>query len=119
VRLLRAEEIDTLAAVEPAAEPGLAVTWLAGPVNAEPLDVGLVTLAPGAVTPLHSHDGGQVIVVVSGRGWVETAGHRVEVGPGDVVVTPPDESHTHGAADDGPMAHFTVTTGPNQFPARG
>jgi len=116
VRHIQAAEVNRMAAAVPAAEPGLAVSWLAGPVNAEPLDVGLVTLAPGGATPLHSHDGGQLIVVVSGRGWVETAGERVVVEAGDVVLTPPGEVHTHGADADGPMAHFTVTTGPNRFP---
>jgi hypothetical protein len=29
---------------------------------------------------------------------------------------PPDEPHTHGAADDGPMIHLTVTTGGYHFP---
>ncbi|WP_081865910.1 AraC family ligand binding domain-containing protein [Blastococcus sp. URHD0036] len=66
----------------------------------------------------HSHDGGQLIVVVSGNGWVETAGERVWICPGDVVITPPDELHTHGAADDGPMAHLTVTTGGFKRPSQ-
>ena len=57
--------------------------------------------------------------MVSGRGWVETAGERGWIGPGDVVVTPPEELHTHGAADDGPMAHLTVTTGGFQLPGNG
>jgi quercetin dioxygenase-like cupin family protein len=116
VKLITAAEVDHLATAVPAPEPGLAVNWLVGPVSADPLDVGLVTLAAGGATPLHSHDGGQLIVVVSGRGWVQTAGERVAVGPGDVVLTPPGELHTHGADDDSPMAHLTVTTGPHRFP---
>jgi quercetin dioxygenase-like cupin family protein len=56
-----------------------------------------------------------VIVVISGRGYVETADERVVVGPGDVVISPPGELHTHGADAAGPWAHLTVTTGGYRF----
>lgn len=88
--------------------------WLAGPHQAEVLDVGLVTLAPGASTPPHSHDGGQAILVLEGRGWVETAGERIWITRGDLVIADPHEVHTHGSASDASMTHLTITTGTNQ-----
>jgi quercetin dioxygenase-like cupin family protein len=111
MKVVRSDEVTALSS-EPVTEAnGLHMNWLEGPVAGAQLDVGFVTLAPGGAAPPHSHDGGQLIVVVSGRGFVETAGERVEVGPGDVVISAPGELHTHGAASDGPMAHLTVTTG--------
>jgi quercetin dioxygenase-like cupin family protein len=55
------------------------------------------------------------MVVTGGRGFVETAGERVEVGRGDVVICPPGELHTHGACDDSSFSHLTVTTGGYTF----
>ncbi|MGD9793869.1 MAG: cupin domain-containing protein [Acidimicrobiia bacterium] len=90
--------------------------WLEGPHNGDRLDVGIATFAPGAVVPPHIHLGGQVIVVTAGRGFVETDGERVEVTPGDIVICPAGELHTHGAVDDESFAHLTVTTGGYSFP---
>jgi quercetin dioxygenase-like cupin family protein len=92
---------------------GMAAQWLAGPHQNERLDVGLVSFDPGAATPPHVHHVGQVLVVASGTGYVETAGERVDVTVGDVVVTPAGEWHVHGAAAGGPMTHLSVTTGTN------
>jgi quercetin dioxygenase-like cupin family protein len=89
---------------------------LEGPFNADRLDVGMVTMSPGGVTPPHVHIGGQVLVVTAGRGFVEADGARHTVAPGDVVICPPGELHVHGALADQPFAHFTVTTGGYTFP---
>jgi quercetin dioxygenase-like cupin family protein len=115
MKILRAGEVNELSKVLPEAGTGLNVNWLEGPVNGAQLDVGLVTLKEGA-TPPHRHIGGQVIVVLSGEGFVETGEQRITIGPGDVVVCPPGELHTHGSQGDGPMAHLTVTTGGYDFP---
>lgn len=114
--MVRADEAAARAATPPEPGSGLAAQWLEGPHNAAQLDVGLVTLAPGGATPPHVHLGGQVIVVLTGEGFVETEGERIEIGPGDVVITPPGELHTHGAVSHSPMAHLTVTTGGYSFP---
>jgi quercetin dioxygenase-like cupin family protein len=117
MRIVRAEEAAALAADVPE-EPGrLAPAWLEGPHNGDRLDVGMVTASPGGVTPPHVHLGGQVMVVTAGRGFVETAGNRVEIGAGDVVICQPGELHTHGALDDSPLSHLTVTTGGYTFPS--
>jgi quercetin dioxygenase-like cupin family protein len=115
MRVVRGDEVRERAANGPDG-PDLVPQWLEGPHNADRLDVGLVTVGPGGAAPPHVHLGGQVIVAVSGRGYVETGGTRVELGPGDVVICPPGELHTHGAADDEAFAHLTVTTGGYDFP---
>jgi quercetin dioxygenase-like cupin family protein len=116
MRIVRATELGALAADVPD-EPGvLQPHWLEGPFNADRLDVGMVTMSPGGATPPHVHLGGQVLIVTAGRGFVEADGVRQTIEPGDVVVCPPGELHTHGALGDEPLAHLTVTTGGYSFP---
>jgi quercetin dioxygenase-like cupin family protein len=116
MKIVRADEVGELATMLPPAGAGLGVNWLEGPVNGAQLDVGLVTLTPGGTTPPHVHIGGQFILVLAGEGFVETGGERVNIGPGDVVICPRGELHSHGAGSNGPMAHLTVTTGGYEFP---
>jgi quercetin dioxygenase-like cupin family protein len=76
------------------------------------LDVLGVQFDPGARTDWHSHPGGQVLYVVSGRGAVSNRdGERIEMAAGDTVTTPADELHWHGAAPDSPMMHLSITHG--------
>jgi len=116
LRVVPAREIAELSEAVPGEPARLVPAWLEGPHNSDRLDVGLVTTSPGGVTPPHVHLGGQVIVVTGGRGFVEVDGERVEVSAGDVVICPPGELHTHGALDDHPFSHLTVTTGGYTFP---
>jgi len=117
MQVYRAAQVEELAAATPDQAATLAVNWLEGPTHGAPLDVGVVTISAGGEAAPHSHNGGQLIVVLTGRGFVETAaGERVSIGPGDVVISPPDELHTHGAEADGPMSHLTVATGGYQMP---
>jgi len=45
-----------------------------------------VTFEPGARTAWHTHPLGQLLIVVSGCGWVQSeGGPKVEVRPGDVI----------------------------------
>jgi quercetin dioxygenase-like cupin family protein len=68
-----------------------------------------VTFEPGARNSWHSHPAGQVLIVTAGQGVIQTRGGSVEhIGPGDVVVCPPDENHWHGATPDGPMTHIAI-----------
>jgi quercetin dioxygenase-like cupin family protein len=82
--------------------------------GAEPsrIRVNLVRFAPGARTAWHSHALGQTLYVTDGRGLVQSRGERAaEIRPGDVVYTPADEWHWHGAAPDHFMAHLSITEG--------
>src|SRR4051794_21837950 len=100
MRVLRADEVNERAAAIPDEAGKLVPDWLEGPFNADRVDVGLVTVSRGGGAPPHVHIGGQVIVVLAGSGFVETGGTRVDLGPGDVVIAPPGELHTHGALSD-------------------
>jgi quercetin dioxygenase-like cupin family protein len=116
MRVLRAAEVATLATQVPDTPGEVRPQWLEGPFNADRLDVAMVTVSPGGVTPPHVHLGGQILIVTAGRGFVETDGERCTIEPGDVVVCPPGELHVHGAVEDQPLAHLTVTTGGYRFP---
>jgi len=70
----------------------------------------IVTFEAGARTAWHSHPLGQTLIVISGRGLVQSEGDAVqEILPGDVVWIPPNERHWHGAAPDSPMAHVAIS----------
>jgi quercetin dioxygenase-like cupin family protein len=94
---------------------GLAAQWEVGPTQDEHLDVGVVSFDAGAMTPLHVHHVGQVLVVLSGRAVVRAGDETLEAGVGDVVLTPGGEWHVHGATEHGPMTHLTVTTGKSEL----
>jgi len=69
-----------------------------------------VTFEPGARTTWHKHPVGQVLIVTSGYGWVQSWGKaRLEVQPGDVVWIEPEEKHWHGASDSTSMTHTAIT----------
>jgi quercetin dioxygenase-like cupin family protein len=68
-----------------------------------------VTFAPGARTAWHTHPAGQTLIVTSGRGWVQAwGGERREIEPGDVIWTPPDVKHWHGATATHGMSHIAI-----------
>lgn len=74
--------------------------------------VNLVRFAPSARTAWHSHALGQTLFVTDGVGLVQSRGGEVtEMRAGDVVHTPSDEWHWHGATPDDSMAHISVTEG--------
>ena len=88
--------------------------WFGSLSQAEdrPLNALGVLFESEARTDWHTHPEGQVLYVVSGAGRVQTAdGETVEVGPGDVVHTPPGEEHWHGATSNSYMMHLSLTTG--------
>ncbi len=78
--------------------------------------VNSVVFEPGGRTFWHSHPGGQVLLVGSGRGMVENRdGDRHLLHPGDVVWSPPGEEHWHGAAPDSFVAHTAVSLGVTEW----
>ena len=103
----------------PDVDGGPSADWLQGPASSPgSLDVGLMTFAPGATTPLHMHREGQVLMVTAGAGFVEANGERLEIGPGDIVLAAPGEWHVHGAAAHVGLVHVSVTTGAHEVADR-
>ena len=80
--------------------------------GASPLMVAAVHFTPGARTAWHAHSLGQTLCVTEGEGRVQSRGESmVTIRPGDVVFTPGEEWHWHGAAPDHFMTHLAVTEG--------
>ena len=82
--------------------------------KAEPsrMACGWVHFTPGARTAWHSHPVGQTLLITEGIALLGTRdGHVIAAGPGQVVYTPPDEEHWHGAAPENFMAHIALYEG--------
>lgn len=76
------------------------------------LAVSAVHFTPEARTAWHMHSLGQTLYVTEGEGLVRSRGERtVTIRAGDVVHTPADEWHWHGATPDHFMSHLSMTEG--------
>jgi quercetin dioxygenase-like cupin family protein len=74
--------------------------------------VSMVRFTPSARTAWHAHALGQSLYVTEGTRLVQSrGGDIVKIRAGDVIYTPPDEWHWHGAAPDHFMAHLSMTEG--------
>ncbi|QQF06200.1 cupin domain-containing protein [Sinorhizobium meliloti] len=72
--------------------------------------MGEVTFAPGSRTAWHTHPAGQLLIVTSGKGWVQQQGEaRREINSGDAVWIPAGVKHWHGATDTTAMRHIAVS----------
>lgn len=80
-------------------------SWLASLSEDKDIPVYNVTFENGAHTHWHIHHGtSQVLIVVSGKGYLQYEGQAPrQLHPGDVVTIPPEVKHWHGAA---PGCHF-------------
>jgi quercetin dioxygenase-like cupin family protein len=68
---------------------------------------GQVTFEAGARSAWHTHPLGQVLIVTEGVGWIQQWGGPVQViRKGDVVWTPADVKHWHGATPTRSMTHI-------------
>ena len=68
-----------------------------------------VTFEPGARSAWHTHPLGQILIVTSGCGWVQSeGGPKAQIRAGDVVWCPPKEKHWHGATPTTAMTHIAI-----------
>ena len=68
-----------------------------------------VTFEPKARTAWHAHPYGQILIVTSGKGWVQKQGDAAqEINPGDIVWIAPNEKHWQGAAADTALTHIAI-----------
>jgi quercetin dioxygenase-like cupin family protein len=92
-------------------------TVWADPVLSVPgMLIGNVFFAPSGRTYWHSHGGGQVLNVVSGRGLVagrDGVAHLLEAA--DVVYARGGEEHWHGAGPDSFILHTAISMGPTTW----
>lgn len=71
-----------------------------------------VFFTPAARTHWHTHERGQILQIIAGKGWVCAEGEaRREILPGDIVWIPAGERHWHGAAEDSYVLHTAISLG--------
>ena len=71
--------------------------------------VFLVNFAPGSRSAWHTHPAGQILIVASGKGWVQEWGkERHDMVSGDAVWIAPGVKHWHGATDKTGMSHYAI-----------
>jgi quercetin dioxygenase-like cupin family protein len=71
-----------------------------------------VFFAPAAHTHWHSHENGQILQVLAGRGLIcSDRGKPRAISAGDTVWVPAGERHWHGAAPDSFMTHTAISLG--------
>ena len=87
---------------EEVAEPGVGDRW--APLEHDPSQLGEPTELPGGELPLHRHPWMTWEVVVEGRIRALVGDDTYEVGPGDLLFTPPDVPPTFMAIGDGEAA---------------
>ena len=58
----------------------------------------------------HSHPNEQMTIVLEGRARFACGGKEVELGPGGVVVFPPNQEHSTRNAGDGPLVLEEIFT---------
>jgi quercetin dioxygenase-like cupin family protein len=83
-------------------EPGVAITT--------------IDFSPASRTYWHHHERGQVLVVLAGRGLVQSRGGAVrEIRAGDTVWVPPGEQHWHGAGPESSLVHTAISLGRTEW----
>lgn len=71
-----------------------------------------VYFSPCSRTHWHHHEGGQMLQVTSGEGWVcQRGGTPVKVRQGDTVWTPPGIEHWHGSDRESFLVHLAFSIG--------
>ncbi|WP_299412259.1 cupin domain-containing protein [uncultured Dialister sp.] len=86
-------------------------SWLASLSKDKDIPVYNVTFENGAHTHWHIHHGtSQVLIVESGKGYLQYEGKEPQVlRPGDVVTIPPEVKHWHGAAPGCNFQHISLS----------
>jgi quercetin dioxygenase-like cupin family protein len=73
--------------------------------------IGNVTFEPGARNNWHKHPGGQILLVLGGKGYFQEEDKPVQViQEGDVVKIRPNVKHWHGATQDSWFVHIAIST---------
>jgi quercetin dioxygenase-like cupin family protein len=79
------------------------------PRTGDGVGIANVHFAPCARTYWHTHEGGQILIIVAGEGLVGDDDGVVRASAGDVVWTPGGTRHWHGATGDRYMIHTAIS----------
>lgn len=73
------------------------------------LVAGNVTFEPGARSYWHTHNAGQILLVIDGTGYTQEKGKPIRVfHKGDIITCPPNVEHWHGASAESSMTHISI-----------
>ncbi|KLT67085.1 cupin domain-containing protein [Pedobacter sp. BMA] len=73
------------------------------------LVAGSVTFEPAARSYWHTHNAGQILMVLSGTGYTQLKGEPIQViHKGEVITCPPNVEHWHGASPGSGMTHLSL-----------
>jgi len=71
--------------------------------------IGNVTFEAGARNNWHTHSGGQILIVTSGKGYYQEKGKPIQlISAGETIAILPGIVHWHGAAIDSAMTHIAI-----------
>lgn len=76
--------------------------------SSEDMALGISALPAAYSTPIHNHRAEEFALVLRGDGTITINGDDIPVGPGSLVVTPPNAPHVTTAGPDGPMVIYWV-----------
>jgi 4-carboxymuconolactone decarboxylase len=75
------------------------------------LVAGAVTFSPGARSYWHTHNAGQILLIIDGTGYTQEKGKPIRViHKGEVVICPPNVEHWHGASPGSSMTQISLNT---------
>lgn len=72
----------------------------------EKMAMGIAALPAAYSTPAHSHPAEEFAFVLRGSGTITIEAETIAVGPGSLVVTPPNKTHITSSNADGPLVVY-------------
>lgn len=73
------------------------------------LTCACVMFDPSARSAWHTHPKGQLLIVTDGLGLIQEWGQPVQaIKKGDIIWTPPEVKHWHGATPDSKLTHIAI-----------
>ncbi|MFO0588154.1 MAG: cupin domain-containing protein [Polyangiaceae bacterium] len=101
--------IRSHAEIEAVTLPGIVHRTLAGSQEGlKGMEVWMQTIAPGAETPMHSHDCEEVVVVLQGSGFCELEGEMHTFAAGSTLIVP--RGAVHRIVNNGPTEMLAVAS---------
>lgn len=78
-------------------------------------NASLVTFEPCSRTHWHTHEKGQLLIILSGEGVVKIEGQKaIKAVPGEIIKIDSDAKHFHAGGKNTQMAHISVMGVPNK-----
>jgi len=81
---------------------------LNGTIGSKDLNIAVVSFPAGVRNIFHTHDGDQLLWILSGRGIVASENEEIIATPGMAFFIPAGEKHWHGATKDSSLSHISI-----------